>query len=47
MEEEEKNITLYHHYRQKVMSILKQTANSRRQKYNNARQSAHSEEEFQ
>lgn len=43
----EKDITLYHHYRQKVMSILKQTADNRRQKYNNTRQSAHSEGEFQ
>lgn len=41
------DITLYHHYRQKVMSILKQTANNRRQKYNNTRQPAHSEGEFQ
>lgn len=43
----EKDITLYHRYRQKVMSILKQTANNRRQKYNNTRQSAYSEGEFQ
>ena len=46
-EMKEEDITLYHHYRQKVMSILKQTANNRRQKYNNTRQSAHSEGEFQ
>lgn len=46
-EMKEEDITLHHHYRQKVMSILKQTANNRRQKYNNTRQSAHSEGEFQ
>lgn len=38
---------IYHHYRQKLMSISKQTANNRRQKYNNTRQSAHSEGKFQ
>lgn len=43
----EKDINLYHHYRQKLMSFPKQTANNRRQKYNNTRQSVHSEGEFQ
>lgn len=37
----------YHHYRQKAMSILKQSASNRRQKYNNRRQSVRSKREFQ
>lgn len=43
----EKDIILYCFYRQKVMSLLKQAANNRRQKYNNTRQSARLEGEFQ
>lgn len=45
----EKVLIWYHHYRQKAfgMSILKQSASNRRQKYNNRRQSVHSKREFQ